>query len=61
MNVVVFSMHRGHGITDQCLVDGRCCLYVGRDDDCMLLQVQLERVAGPAPLDLHDIEGDSLE
>ena len=59
--MVVLSMHGGHGVMDLGLVDGRRCLNVGRDDDSVLLQVQLERVAGPVSLDLHDVKGDSLE
>ena len=55
--MVVLSTHGGHGIADRGLMDSRHCLNVARDDDSMLSQVQLERVAGPAPLDLHDVKG----
>ena len=59
--MVVLSTHGGHGVTDQGLVDGRRCLNVGCDDERVLPQLQLERVAGPVPLDLRDVEGDSSE
>ena len=36
-------------------------LDIGGDDDSVLPQVQLERVPGPAPFRLHDIERDASE
>ena len=39
VNMVVFSTHGGHGVTDHHLVDGQRCLNVGCDDDGVLSQV----------------------
>jgi hypothetical protein len=53
--------HRGHGIPNKRFVNIGRGLDVGRNHNCVFPQVELEGIARPVSLGLHNIEGHPSE